>query len=82
MLRRNLTVAFAVSALLLLGWEDPTPDSTLVVDAFQAFADIVEALGDRRRDAAPPSFPFVRNLALPLSQFSSAGPSGTAKRRR
>jgi hypothetical protein len=52
MLRRNLTVAFAVSALLLLGWEDPTPDSTLVVDAFQAFADIVEALGDGGRPQA------------------------------
>ena len=38
MLRRYATVAFAVLGLLVCDWEDPSPESTLVLDAFFGIA--------------------------------------------
>ena len=44
MLRRYATVAFAVLGLLLCDWEDPSPESTLVLDAFFGIAEIMDTL--------------------------------------
>ena len=55
MLRRYATVAFAVLGLVVFDWEDPSPDSTLVLDAFDGIAEIMDTLeadpGGKWRDA-------------------------------
>ena len=38
-LRRGIIVVFVALALLLFDWESPSPDSTLVLDAFDALAE-------------------------------------------
>jgi hypothetical protein len=43
MLRRCITVVFVALALLLFDWENPSPDSTLVLDAFDALAEILDS---------------------------------------
>jgi hypothetical protein len=54
MLRRYATVAFAVLGLLVFDWEDPSPESTLVLDAFDGIAEIIDTLetdpASKRRD--------------------------------
>jgi hypothetical protein len=44
MLRRYATVAFAVLGLLVFDWEDPSPEATVVLDAFDGIAEIVDTL--------------------------------------
>lgn len=44
MLNRYARVLFAVLGLLLFDWENPSPDSTIVLDAFDGVADLVEML--------------------------------------
>lgn len=43
MLRRGIIVVFVALALLLFDWESPSPDSTLVLDAFDALANKIPA---------------------------------------
>jgi hypothetical protein len=50
MLNRYARVVFAVVGLLLFDWENPSPDSTLVLDAFDGVADVVEMLDDAAID--------------------------------
>ena len=38
-LRRGIIVVFVALALLLFDWESPSPNSTLVLDAFDALAN-------------------------------------------
>ena len=42
-LRRGIIIVFVALALLLFDWESPSPDSTLVLDAFDALAEILTA---------------------------------------
>ena len=42
MLRHCATVAFAVGAMLIFAWEHPAPTSTVVLDAFAGFAEILD----------------------------------------
>jgi len=66
MLNRYARVLFAVLGLLLFDWENPSPDSTLVLDAFDGVADLVEMLdsdsvdecsfGKHRREQIQPRF--------------------------
>lgn len=42
-LRRGIIIVFVAVALLLFDWESPSPDSTLVLDAFDALAEILTA---------------------------------------
>jgi hypothetical protein len=44
MLRRCTTVVFAVLGLLLFDWEDPSPEDTAVLDAFDGIAEIIDSL--------------------------------------
>jgi hypothetical protein len=69
MLIRYARVLFAVLGLLLFDWENPSPDSTLVLDAFDGIADLVEMLdsesvnespfGKHRREQIQPRFSAV-----------------------
>jgi hypothetical protein len=43
MLRRYTTVVFAVLGLLLFDWEDPSPEDTFVLDAFDGIAEIMDS---------------------------------------
>ena len=55
MLRRYATVAFAVLGLLVFDWENPSSEATVVLDAFDGIAEIVDTLetdtAGKRRDA-------------------------------
>jgi hypothetical protein len=55
MLRLYTTVAFAVLGLLVVDWENPSPEATLVLDAFGGIAEIIDTLetdaASKRRDA-------------------------------
>ena len=42
-LRRGIIVVFVALALLLFDWESPSPDSTLLLYAFDALAEILTA---------------------------------------
>jgi hypothetical protein len=42
-LRPGIIIVFVAVALLLFDWESPSPDSTLVLDAFDALAEILTA---------------------------------------
>lgn len=39
----GIIIVFVAVALLLFDWESPSPDSTLVLDAFDALAEILTA---------------------------------------
>ena len=64
MLRRYATVACAVLGLLVFDWEDPSPESTLVIDAFDGIAEILDTLetdpASTRRDAMNPQMHIER----------------------
>ena len=67
MLNRYARVLFAVLGLLLFDREDPSPDFTLVLDAFDGVADLVEMLdaesgnesGKHRREQIQPRYTAV-----------------------
>ena len=52
MLRRRTTVVFVVLALVVFGWENPSPDSTLVLDAFDALAEILDSQEQEDRSSS------------------------------
>ena len=53
MLNRYARVLFAVLGLLVFDWENPSPDSTLVLDAFDGVADLVEMLNAESGNEGP-----------------------------
>ncbi|HKA64836.1 MAG TPA: hypothetical protein VKD00_03800 [Methyloceanibacter sp.] len=64
MLRRYATVAFAMLGLLVFDWEDPSNEDTLVLDAFDGMAEIMDTLeagaASKKRDALDRQVPFER----------------------
>jgi hypothetical protein len=44
MLRRYATVGFAMLGLLVFDWEDPSNEGTLVLDAFDGIAEIIDTV--------------------------------------
>lgn len=58
MLRRYATIVFAVLGLLVFDWEDPSAEGSLVLDAFDGIAEIVDTLendaSSKNRDAKDP----------------------------
>jgi hypothetical protein len=55
MLRRYATVGFAMLGLLMFDWEDPSNEGTLVLDAFDGIAEVIDTLetdgASKKRDA-------------------------------
>jgi hypothetical protein len=55
MLRRYATVGFAMLGLLMFDWEDPSNEGTLVLDAFDGIAEIIDTVetdgASKKRDA-------------------------------
>ena len=55
MLRRYATVGFAMLGLLMFDWEDPSNEGTLVLDAFDGIAEVIDTVetdaASKKRDA-------------------------------
>ena len=55
MLRRYATVGFAMLGLLMFDWEDPSNEGTLVLDAFDGIAEVMDTVetdgASKKRDA-------------------------------
>lgn len=63
-LRRGIIIVFVALALLLFDWESPSPDSTLVLDAFDALAEILTAKNKNSGRAARASGSRRRLVAI------------------
>ena len=91
MLRRYATVGFAMLGLLVCDWEDPSNEGTLVLDAFDGIAEIIDTLetdaASKRRGAVDRQVPLVADVTqgshmLPENGSLSGGRFGSAPRRR
>ena len=62
--RRGIIIVFVAVALLLFDWESPSPDSTLVLYAFDALAEILTAKNKNSGRAARASGSRRRLVAI------------------
>ena len=60
----GIIIVFVAVALLLFDWESPSPDSTLVLDAFDALAEILTAKNKNSGRAARASGSRRRLVAI------------------
>ena len=65
MLNRYVRVLFAVLGLLLFDLDNPSPDSTLILDTFDGVADLVEMLDtDSANESRSKTSPGARTAAI------------------